>query len=89
MMYDECDIVIDTRGDLGDSCIDMEQVEQKVAPTSSVLGTFIANLLILQLSELMVHDGITPPVYQSANIDGGAEYNAKLMETYKDRIFYL
>ncbi|MBS5064055.1 MAG: SIS domain-containing protein [Hungatella hathewayi] len=89
MMYDECDIVIDTKGDLGDSCIDMEQVEQKVAPTSSVLGTFIANLLILQLSELMLNEGMKPPVYQSANIDGGAEYNAKLMETYKDRIFYL
>lgn len=89
MMYDECDIVIDTKGDLGDSCVDMEQVEQKVAPTSSVLGTFIANLLILQLSELMVNEGMKPPVYQSANIDGGAEYNAKLMETYKDRIFYL
>lgn len=89
MMYEECDIVIDTRGDLGDSCIQMEQVDQKVAPTSSVLGSFIANLLVLQLCELMVRSGITPPVYQSANIDGGAEYNAKLMETFKERIFYL
>lgn len=89
MMYDECDIAIDTRGDLGGFCTDMEQVEQEVAPMSSMLSTFIANLLILRLNGLMVHDGIAPSIYQSANIGGGAEYNMRPVETYKDRTFYL
>ncbi len=90
MMYDECHIVIDTKGDLGDSCIQMDGVKQKVAPTSSVLGSFIANLLVLQLCDLMrQYEKTPPPVYQSANIDGGAAYNAELMKKFKDRIFYM
>lgn len=89
MLYELCDIVIDTCGDLGDACINMPNVEQKVAPTSSVLGSFIANCILLQLCYFMQAEDITPPVFQSANIDGGAEYNAQLMEKYKDRIFYM
>ena len=86
---DVSDLVIDTCGDLGDACMTVSGIEQKVAPTSSVLGSFIANCLLLQICACFLDAGITPPVFQSANVDGGGAYNAKLLEQYKDRIFYM
>lgn len=89
MLYEVSDLVIDTCGDLGDSCITMDGVEQKVAPTSSILGSFIANCILLQTCQCLLESGITPPVFQSANIDGGGEYNTMLLNKFKDRIFYM
>jgi len=39
--------------------------------------------------ELLLERGLTPPVFLAANVEGGDEYNKKLLEEYKDRIFYL
>lgn len=89
MMQDFCDVVIDTCGDLGDASMTIPGIAQKVAPTSSILGSFIANCLVLQMCDNFLAAGITPPVFQSANVDGGGAYNAKLLEQYKDRIFYM
>ena len=40
-------------------------------------------------AEKMIADGIVPPVFMSANIDGGDAHNAKIFEEYKDNIFYM
>ena len=37
----------------------------------------------------MIADGIVPPVFMSANLDGGDAHNAKIFEEYKDNIFYM
>lgn len=79
----------DTCVDLGDACMTIPGIEQKVAPTSSILSSFIANYLLLQTCACFLDAGITPPVFQSANVDRGGGYNAKLLEQYRDRIFYL
>ena len=89
MLQDVSDIVIDTCGDLGDASISVEGIPCKVAPTSSISGCFIAICLQLQFIAKMLEQGKVPPIFQSANVDGGAEYNAKLLEKYKSRIFYM
>jgi len=33
--------------------------------------------------------GFTPPIFLAGNVDGGMEYNARLVAQYKDRIFYM
>ncbi len=89
MLQDACDLVIDTCGDYGDAFLEMEGVEAKVGPTSSILGSFIANLLSIELIGAMLGEEQRPPVFQSANVDGGGTYNEILLEAYKDRIFYV
>lgn len=89
MLQDVSEIVIDTCGDYGDACLEMAGIETKVAPTSSILGSLLANSLTIQLCASLLKRGIVPPVYQSANMDGVKEYNQKLLNEYKDRIFYV
>jgi uncharacterized phosphosugar-binding protein len=45
--------------------------------------------IISQVVENLMAKGLTPPIYMSGNLDGGAEHNERLLEAYKDRIFYM
>ena len=89
LLQDVCDLVNDTCGDYGDACLTIEGVEAKAGPTSSILGSFIADLLTIQLIAALIEAGEEAPVFQSANVDGGGEYNQYLLDKYRNRIFYL
>jgi uncharacterized phosphosugar-binding protein len=88
-LYEFCDIVLDNHGDIGDACVDVEGLEQKVAPTSTVIGATILNSIVAATTQNLVKKGMKkPPIFYSANIDGGDELNEKLYEEYKDLIHY-
>lgn len=88
-LCDVCDIVIDNCGDFEDSSMMLEGMEQKIAPTSSVIGCTIVNMILIRTVEYLLELGIEPPVFHSANVDGGAEFNKILFEKYKDQIHYM
>jgi len=89
LMQDHCDILIDNCGVMGDSCVQVEGMEQNVAPSSTVTGAFIANSMVILVCEKLLKMGIEPPVYRSGNLDGGLDFNAQIIEKYKDVIHYL
>ncbi|MBR5287163.1 MAG: SIS domain-containing protein [Clostridia bacterium] len=89
MTQDHCDILIDNCGVMGDACVQLEGMAQRVAPSSTVTGAFIANSIVILVCEKLLSMGIEPPVYRSANLEGGREFNALIMEEYKDVIHYL
>ncbi len=80
------DIVIDNCGFSGDCSIEVEEIGVKVAPTSSIAVAHIISMMMLIAIEKLVEIGITPPIYKSANIDGGREYNQKLRKSYQHRL---
>jgi uncharacterized phosphosugar-binding protein len=45
--------------------------------------------LIASTIEELLRRGIVPPIFLAANVDGGKEYNARLLAQYRDRIFYI
>lgn len=88
LLYEVGDVIIDNCGDFEDSSTLVEGMEQKVAPTSTAVGAVIVNAIVIGVVEKLQERGITPPVFHSANVDGGDEFNKALFEEYKDRIFY-
>ena len=88
-LYEVADLVIDNCGEIGDAAIDIDGFEQKTSPTSTVAGAAIINAVTAQAAGIFMERGVTPPVFISANIDGGDEKNAVLMEKYRSRIKYL
>lgn len=88
-LCDVCDIVIDNCGDFEDSSLLLPGMKQKVAPTSSVTGCAIVNMIVARIVEYLLEMGVEPPVFHSANVDGGDEYNKVLFEKYKDQIHYM
>lgn len=71
LLYETGDVVIDNCGDYEDSSIKIEGMEQKIAPTSTSTGAAIVNSIVLGVVERLLQKGITPPVFHSANVDGG------------------
>lgn len=80
------DVVIDNCGFPGDCSINLANTDIAVGPTSSLSVSYILNKVILESYQYCLNLGIIPPVYKSANIDGGREYNIALQEQYKERL---
>lgn len=88
-LYTYCDIVIDIHGEIGDGSISIPGMDQKVGPTSTVIGATILNAIVVETVKKLVENGMEkPPIFYSANLDDGDALNAKLFEEYKDTIHY-
>ena len=61
---------MDTCGEVGDAAVSYPGLAGKVAPTSLLTGSFIINSLVCRVVELFLGEGLTPPVYLSANLPG-------------------
>lgn len=88
-LFEVADLVIDNCGDFEDAAIEIKGFEQKIGATSTIAGAAIANAIVVEASGILHSKGIEPPIFHSANVDGGDEFNKKMMEKYKDRIYYL
>lgn len=86
---DFCDLVIDNMAPYGDSVVEIDNFPQKVSPMSSVSGLVVMNSIVAKTVDLLVKSGYEPPVFMSANVDGGDEYNQRLLDANKDRIHYM
>ncbi|WP_334333086.1 SIS domain-containing protein [Companilactobacillus sp. HBUAS59544] len=88
-LFEIADVVIDNHGDIGDASCEIPGVDQKVGPTSTVIGASILNTIIVEVNKQLVSQGVKhPPIFYSANLDGGDKLNKKLYSEYKDAIHY-
>lgn len=88
-LFELADTVLDNHGDVGDACVEIEGLQQKVSPTSTVVGALMLNSIVAALAQNLVDRGMKkPPIFYSANIDGGDELNNKLYDEYKGSIHY-
>ena len=87
-LFEVCDLVIDDVCPFGDALVTLEVSGVGVAPGSTVLGVAFLNAIVAEVSGLFDEKGVLPPVYQSANIDKGDDYNRKVFKTYKKQIGY-
>ncbi len=88
-LYEVCDAVIDNKGVKGDAAVHVDGFSEAIGPTSTAVGTAILNAIVVDVIEKLVGNNILPPVFMSANIDGGDEHNRRLFDEYGDNIFYM
>lgn len=89
MLHDFADILINNHGDLGDASVEISGFPQRVAPSSTVVGAAVVNAITARVSELLMEEGIMPPVFMSGNIDGGDAYNKAAIAERCENIFYM
>lgn len=87
-LYHYSDILIDNHGDIGDACVKIENIEQKVGASSTITASFIMNSIIVEVVQELVNKNMIAPVFYSANIDGGDELNREVFNHYKEIIHY-
>ncbi len=88
-LFEVADLVIDNCGVAGDAALEIEGVPEKTGPTSTVVGAAIVNAIAARTIELLVAENVTPPIFVSANAEGGDEHNQKVLAEYADNIFYM
>jgi uncharacterized phosphosugar-binding protein len=88
-LFELVDLVLDNCAPSGDAAVEFEGFPQKSGPLSTVLGCAVVNALVCEVIELLLEAGQTPPVFISANLDGGDAHNARLLEENANRIYYM
>ncbi len=83
------DIVLDNFGCVGDACVEVEGVDGKICPTSTVAGALILNAIVSEAVGICAKKGFSPEHFASSNVDGGDEINNRLVEKYKKEIKHL
>lgn len=89
LLYEFADVVLDNQSQFGDAALDVEGFDSKVCGTSSFSTCLLLQQTMYEAVKDMVAHGYEPPVYKSANIDGGREFNAVLEEKYGSRIWHI
>lgn len=84
-LHDVVDIVLDNGVCHGDAAVAIEGSDMRVGPVSTISSCMIAQSILVQVNEFLWEDGVTPPVYVSGNIPGGAERNQALIHRYLSR----
>ncbi|MBO8195715.1 SIS domain-containing protein [Streptomyces oryzae] len=87
-LKDHCDIVIDSRIAVGDAELTAEGVGAPFAPASTVVASAVMQGIVATATVELARRGVEPPMLRSANVDGGHDWNAHVMDAYADRIFY-
>lgn len=84
-LFEIADIIIDNCGPFGDVLLEIPGISEKTGSASTVVGALIAQALTVGIISHYLQSGIIPPVYISANVDGGDEHNRKLQSKYEHR----
>ncbi|MFF2638811.1 SIS domain-containing protein [Streptomyces niveus] len=87
-LKDHCDIVLDSKIAVGDAELSADGIEAPFAPASTVVTSALMQAMVATAAGDLVTRGIEPPMLRSGNVDGGHEWNGRLMTEYGDRIFY-
>jgi len=88
-MYEFADIVLDNKVEKGDAVLSAEGVPTRFTPASGITSIAVLQSLTTATIEELLSRGFTPPIFIAANVDGGAEHNQRMLEKFRDRIFYI
>lgn len=89
LLYQFADVVLDNHAVYGDAALEVEGFQTKVCGTSSFAVSLLLQQVIYEAVKDMVEKGYCPPVYKSANIDNGREFNREFENKYGDRIWHI
>ncbi|MEU0894790.1 SIS domain-containing protein [Streptomyces massasporeus] len=87
-LKDHCDLVLDSRIAVGDAELTHDDIPSPFAPASTVVTSALLQAVMATTATTLADRGIEPPLLRSGNVDGGHDWNTRVMEQYRDRIFY-
>lgn len=88
-LYEYGDVVLDNCVAEGDAMLDLEGLDTKICGMSAITTDLLIQATVYRAAEMMIEEGIVPPVFKSQNIDGGQEYNDALVAKFFDRMYHI
>ncbi|WP_329121070.1 SIS domain-containing protein [Streptomyces sp. NBC_01465] len=87
-LKDHCDVVVDSRIPIGDAELTAEGIDAPFAPASTVVTSALMQAILATTAGELAARGVEVPLLRSGNVDGGHEWNGRVLKEYGDRIFY-
>ena len=85
-LYEVVDVLIDNKVPEGDAIYELRSLGIKIAPVSTIINSFILQLLNIRTVEKLLEKELKPEIWISANIPGGIEKNQEYVRKYIDII---
>ncbi len=86
-LLDYADVILDNQGPWGDVVVKVEGMVQGLGPASGVAGIYIIHAMLVETVFRIRAKGMEqPPVFMYGNLDGGMEFNQKMLDHYWPRI---
>ena len=86
LLYEVADVVLDNKSAFGDTCIEVEGLPCKVGGTSLYTSSLLLDYAVMDSMDILLERGVVPPVFMSANVDDGPEFNQRLLDQFKHRL---
>lgn len=86
VLHDLIDVVIDSKVPVGDAVVEINGLDQQVAAISTFANAYLLNALVAETVQLLVEEGVSPPIWTSGNAPGGDEANARFLEKFKGKV---
>ncbi|MDI3317024.1 MAG: SIS domain-containing protein [Bacillota bacterium] len=84
-LFEVADVVLDNLGEPGDAVMELRP-GLRVAATSTVVGAWLLQALVLATAERLLEEGAEPPVLRSGNVPGAEEANRALLLRWTGRL---
>lgn len=85
-LFEVCDVVIDNCGTPGDAAVPVDDTGLATGPTSTLANVAIIQQIVVEVCRAYGDAGQAPPLFKSANLPGGDEWNARLIAQYGGRV---
>ncbi len=85
-LFELADVCIDDYNPVGDTVVTLPGFDTPMGPVSNLTDFYIAHRLEIETARLCLEQGIRPPVWKSANVPGGDDFNQELIGKYQPRI---
>ena len=84
-LTDVADLVLDTHAPVGDAAVAVDG-DIRVGGVSTVMNVVIMQTIVVAAVKMLVEQGLQPPVFKSANVDGSDEWNAEQLKRLGPRV---
>ena len=84
-LFEAADLVLDNGGVLGDASWQAADGSM-VGPTSTAVGAAMLQAIVCREKELSLEEVFEADYFKSSNVDGGDEWNDRLIEKYREQI---
>lgn len=88
-LYEYADVVLDNCVEEGDAMLSLEGLDTKICGMSAITTAVLIQATVYRAAEMLLEEGIVPPVFKSQNIEGGPEYNDALRAAFFDRMYHI
>ena len=85
-LHDIVDCAVDCKVKLGDATLTIEGFEQKIGALSTYANAYVMNCIVIEAINMLVNEGVNPPVWRSGNCPGGDEWNNQFIDRFKGYI---